>query len=126
KVYHYSDSARYGKTKAGAYMCEKDTVSAGFRTAGEATKQAPMARTQPDSAAETRTQPSAKPSPRPTGNAAAAQFSTVLAAKAHCPTDTVVWANTDSKIYHYSDSARYGKTKDGAYMCEKDTAPAGF
>ncbi len=50
----------------------------------------------------------------------------MLAAKAHCPTDTVVWVNTDSKIYHYSDRARYGKTKDGAYMCEKDTASAGF
>jgi hypothetical protein len=60
------------------------------------------------------------------GQAAAAQYSSIVAAKAHCPADTVVWVNTDTKIYHYSESARYGKTKDGAYMCEKDTAAAGF
>ena len=88
-------------------------------------EQTPATRARPGAGAGARTE-TARASPRATGNAAAAQFSTLLAAKAHCPADTVVWANTDSKIYHYSDSARYGKTKDGAYMCEKDTAAAGF
>jgi hypothetical protein len=88
--------------------------------------QAPATRARPDANARATTQTAPKASPRNTGNAAAAQYSSVLAAKAHCPTDTVVWVNKDSKVYHYSDSARYGKTKDGAYMCEKDTAAAGF
>src|SRR6185437_14160936 len=57
---------------------------------------------------------------------AAGQFSTEAQAKARCPGDTVVWVNLDSKIYHYSAYRDYGHTKDGAYMCERDTAAAGF
>ena len=33
KVYHYAGSKSYGTTKKGAYMCEKDTGSEGFRAA---------------------------------------------------------------------------------------------
>ena len=58
--------------------------------------------------------------------AAAGQFSTEAQAKARCPGDTVVWVNLDSKIYHYSAYRDYGHTKDGAYMCERDMAAAGF
>ena len=47
-------------------------------------------------------------------------------AKAHCPSDTVVWANTSSKAYHMSGTKYYGKTKHGAYMCLKDADVAGF
>jgi hypothetical protein len=54
------------------------------------------------------------------------QFVTEADAKARCPGDYVVWANTKSKIYHYATSKKYGHTKRGAYMCEKDTASAGF
>jgi hypothetical protein len=57
---------------------------------------------------------------------AADEFSTEAQAKAHCPGDTVVWANTASKIYHFSGHRSYGNTKAGAYMCEKDTAAAGI
>jgi hypothetical protein len=39
--------------------------------------------------------------------------------------DPVVWANTESHIYHYATSKTYGHTKVGAYMCEKETAEAG-
>jgi hypothetical protein len=46
-------------------------------------------------------------------------------AKARCPSDTVVWANLNSKIYHFSGHKDYGNTKDGAYMCEKDAAAQG-
>jgi hypothetical protein len=59
----------------------------------------------------------------PTG---ANEFSTESEAKAHCPGDTVVWANTKSGIYHFSGHRGYGSTKAGAYMCEKDTAAAGI
>jgi len=31
RVYHASGSRSYGQTKAGAYMCEKESVAAGFR-----------------------------------------------------------------------------------------------
>ena len=46
-------------------------------------------------------------------------------AKARCPTDTVVWANLKSKIYHFSGHKDYGTTKEGTYMCEKDATAAG-
>ena len=59
----------------------------------------------------------------PTG---ANQFQTEAQAKARCPSDTVVWVNLSSKIYHYASYADYGKTKRGAYICERDTAAGGF
>lgn len=31
KIFHYSGNKSYGTTKSGAYMCEKETTSAGFR-----------------------------------------------------------------------------------------------
>ncbi|MBI4723476.1 MAG: hypothetical protein HY765_00110 [Rhodomicrobium sp.] len=61
-----------------------------------------------------------------TASAAAGQFATAMEAKAHCPGQTVVWANTRSKIYHFAGSRSYGTTKQGAYMCERDTAAAGI
>ena len=54
------------------------------------------------------------------------QFKTEAEAKTSCPTDSVVWVNLSSKVYHTSADKSYGKTKRGAYMCEKDTAAAGF
>ena len=54
------------------------------------------------------------------------QFSTEALAKARCPADTVVWVNLSSRIYHFAGSKDYGKTKKGAYMCEKDTAAVNF
>ncbi len=54
------------------------------------------------------------------------QFASETEAKSHCPGDTVVWANTRSKKYHLAGSPIYGKTKRGAYMCEKDTAALGI
>jgi hypothetical protein len=55
----------------------------------------------------------------PTG---ANQFTTEVAAQTHCPNDTVVWVNLGSKVYHFSGTPDYGRTKRGAYMCERDAA----
>ena len=70
----------------------------------------------------------AQPAPprRSRTSTTAGQFSTEAEAKAHCPDDTVVWANTKSRVYHFSGHRSYGTTKAGAYMCEKDTASAGI
>jgi hypothetical protein len=55
------------------------------------------------------------------------QFSSEQAAKGHCPGDTVVWVNLGgSKAYHTSDDKYYGKTKHGAYMCQKEADQSGF
>jgi hypothetical protein len=70
-----------------------------------------------------------KPAPETTGSATPAgldQFSTEADAKGHCPSDTVVWVNLHSKIYHYAGHKTYGKTKTGAYMCERVTTAQGM
>ena len=70
----------------------------------------------------------AKTEPAPaTGQPSGAnQFIAEGQAKAHCPTGTVVWANLDSKIFHFTGHADYGHTKKGAYMCEKDATAQGM
>jgi hypothetical protein len=50
----------------------------------------------------------------------AGQFADETSAKSRCPTDTVVWVNLPSKVYHFAGGKSYGTTKRGAYMCEKD------
>jgi hypothetical protein len=96
----------------------------------------PASTSRPDTAAPARPSPNtanreppatapARP-PQPGTNLATGQFATEGEAKAYCPRDTVVWANLDSKIYHFSGAHSYGTTKKGAYMCERDTAAAGI
>jgi hypothetical protein len=52
-------------------------------------------------------------------------FNSEDAAQAHCPRDTVVWLNIPSGIYHYKGERWYGRTKHGAYACEKEAIAAG-
>lgn len=89
---------------------------------------APTPKSQATAPAPRGAAPAGQPAPsRRTGTPmAAGEFSTEAAAKAHCPGDTVVWGNTASKVYHFSGNRSYGNTKAGAYMCEKETAAAGF
>ena len=56
----------------------------------------------------------------------AGQYTTELAARARCPTDTVVWVNTPTGVYHYSGTRYYGRTRRGAYMCEADARASGY
>jgi hypothetical protein len=56
----------------------------------------------------------------------AKRFKTELDAQGHCQTNTVVWANRTTKVFHISRSARYGQGKRGAYMCENEAMKAGY
>jgi hypothetical protein len=55
----------------------------------------------------------------------AAPSASEMEVKAKCPSDTVVWLNTKSRIYHFAGTHSYGNTKQGAYMCEMDAKAAG-
>jgi hypothetical protein len=90
----------------------------------------------PASSSSTSPSPAASPSAAPAAHGGAPtsqpalasnQFSSEQAAKAHCPGDAIVWANlSGSKAYHTSSDRYYGKTKHGAYMCQKEADQAGF
>jgi hypothetical protein len=64
--------------------------------------------------------------PRAAPSLKSGQYATESEAKSNCSGDSVVWANIGTRVYHRAGTPRYGTTKRGAYMCEKDTAAAGF
>ena len=64
--------------------------------------------------------PASSSAPRP------GEYVTELQARARCPSDTVVWVNSPTGIYHYSGTRYYGHTRRGAYMCEADAHAAGY
>lgn len=65
--------------------------------------------------------------PNTSGRLAADQFSSEQAAKGHCPGERIVWANLGgSTAYHTSGDRYYGKTKHGAFMCQRDADQSGF
>ncbi len=68
----------------------------------------------------------AAPAPAAGKPAGANQYAGEGEAKAHCPSATVVWANLDSKIFHFAGHKDYGHTKKGAYMCEGDATAQGI
>jgi hypothetical protein len=70
--------------------------------------------------------PSTRSAPTTTTPIGANEFAAEGQAKAHCPSDTVVWANLTSRVYHFGGYKDYGNTKRGAYMCEKDATAQGF
>jgi hypothetical protein len=58
---------------------------------------------------------------RATGPVSASEAQT----QASCPSDTVVWVNTRSRIYHFKGTHNYGTTKEGTYMCESAAKAGG-
>jgi hypothetical protein len=58
-------------------------------------------------------------------NIPAQHFYSEQEAKQHCPSDTVVWVNLTTKVYHVKGERWYGATKDGAYVCRKEADAEG-
>jgi hypothetical protein len=54
-----------------------------------------------------------------------AEFPSEQEAQRHCPADTVVWLNLRSGVYHFKGERWYGRTRSGAYVCEKEADEAG-
>jgi hypothetical protein len=106
-------------------------AAAATPAAAPAAAPAPAPAMTPAAAATPMTMPMATPKPKKTEAAApaaatgAGQFAAEAEAKAHCPSDTVVWLNTKSHKYHFAGHKSYGATKQGAYMCEADAKAAG-
>jgi hypothetical protein len=113
--------------KAYVAQCRAGSAAAAPPAAPATAAQAPAPTAAPAAAPATpprRTTPTAATrQAAPTG---ANQFTSEAQAKGRCPSDTVVWVNLDSKIYHFAGTKAYGKTKNGAYMCEKDTTAEGM
>ena len=53
-------------------------------------------------------------------------FRTEQQAQQHCPTDTIVWANTSSGVYHLRGERFYARTKNGAFVCQKEADQKGL
>jgi hypothetical protein len=54
-----------------------------------------------------------------------ATFTTEGEARQHCPGDTVVWLNLPTGIYHFQGERWYGRTKSGAFVCQKEAEAVG-
>jgi hypothetical protein len=52
-------------------------------------------------------------------------YPTEQTAQKHCPNDTVVWLNLPSGVYHFKGERWYGRTKNGAFVCEGEADKAG-
>jgi hypothetical protein len=49
-------------------------------------------------------------------------FPSEAAAQQHCPSDRVVWLSLPTGIWHRKGARWYGRTKNGAYVCEAEAA----
>jgi hypothetical protein len=123
--------------KAYVDQCRGGAAPAQTTAAPPPAAPAPTAAPAAPAPAPTAAAPQAKPAPTPTSTATPAsttpgtpvganEFPTEAQAKARCPTDTVVWVNLKSKVYHFSGTRYYGETKSGAYMCERDSMAEGM
>jgi hypothetical protein len=116
-----------GKTeKAYVDECRGGTASAQPTAAPASTPTATAPAKPAPSVAKPAPSLASAPAKTPGTPSGAGQFATEAQAKSQCPADTVVWVNLNSKIYHFSGTKDYGNTKEGAYMCERNTTTAGF
>ena len=47
-------------------------------------------------------------------------FPTEPEAKRHCPSDIVVWLNTETGTFYYRDQRWYATTKGGVFACRNE------
>jgi hypothetical protein len=80
----------------------------------------------PPRATASRSQAPRAIAPRATATTTAAIVRVQQPAGLDCGGQLVVWANTASRIYHFSTSDYYGRTKVGAYMCESEAKAQGM
>ena len=52
-------------------------------------------------------------------------FRNAEGAHRHCRSDTVVWLNIPTHIYHLPGTRWYGATKSGAFVCEREADDEG-
>lgn len=123
-------SANKAAIKSGG-QTKKDFVAA-CRTGSETIPTTPAAAAPPSptptmAAPAQQAAPAPAPiAPRPMPKATPGPVSASEAqARASCPSDTVVWVNTKSGIYHFAGTHNYGTTKQGEYMCEAAAKAAG-
>ena len=64
--------------------------------------------------------------PPSAAEADSAQYPTRAAAEEHCPGQVVVWVDLQTRIFYYRGQDRYGSTKTGAYLCERDVKGLGY
>jgi hypothetical protein len=121
----YVEQCRAGGTTPSATAPEPKPTAAApppRRSAPIATQAAPAPQTQaPTATAAPVPAPAQQPSARSdTATLESGQFADEGSAKSRCSSDTVVWVNLPSKVYHFAGTRSYGTTKRGAYMCEKE------
>ena len=125
----YVEQCRAGGTVPSATAPEPKPTAAApppSRPAPTATQAAPAPQRQtPTTTAAPAPAPAQQPSAT-SDNATleAGQFADEASAKTRCPSDTVVWVNLPSRVYHLAGTRNYGTTKRGAYMCEKEAIAA--
>jgi hypothetical protein len=126
-----TDEWRANKADNQAKGITEKAYVAQCRAGGTAAAPGAPAAEQPKPAAAPAAAPAPKPAAAPKARETIAtapagiQFANEAQAKSRCPTDTVVWVNEKSKIYHFSGHKDYGNTKEGTYMCERDATAAG-
>jgi hypothetical protein len=52
-------------------------------------------------------------------------FPSETQAQQHCPSETVVWLNLPTGVYHYKGERWYGRTDGGAFVCRAEADRAG-
>ena len=52
------------------------------------------------------------------------KFTNEAQAQQHCPSDTVVWLNVPTMIWHYKSERWYARTKNFTFVCEREAAAA--
>ena len=112
--------------KAYVTQCRAGTAAAPAAPAAEKKTAAPAPAPAPAPEKKMAPAPAAPPPAASTTPTGANQYTTEAQAKVRCGTGTVVWANLESKIYHFASYKNYGNTKSGAYMCERDATSQGM